>query len=71
MSREDSRIEGEGGDQDPQVVSLPGSGPPPAWRGPDTPVAPRAEKARPTALAPSEHYAAHLHETSASAYLFC
>src|SRR4051812_26184259 len=43
----------------------------PKWRGPATPVAPGADRAKPRALPPSQHYAAHMRETSVSAYLYC
>ncbi len=70
MSREDSRIEGEGGDQDREVVSLPGSDPPPAWRRPAAPARDATGSRPPTADEAADHYAGHLAETSASAFMY-
>ena len=57
--------------EDPEVRPPPAAGPPPARREPTTSAAPGSDRARQRALAPSEHYAAHLHETSGSSYLYC
>ena len=71
MSREDSTTGGDGGDQGREATSLPGSDPPPAWRRPAAPASRPAEVARPEPSPAAEHFAAHLHETSGSAYLYC
>ncbi len=57
------------GEEDPGLSPAPQM--PPEWRGPATPPPQRAEGARPQAVPASEHHAAHLQETSGSAYLYC
>ena len=70
MSREESRIEGKDQDQDREVVPLPGSDPPPAWRRPAAPARVATGSRPPTADETSDHYAAHLADTSASAFMY-
>ena len=72
MREEITENEPEGRVDDLPGHQLPTStGPPPERREPTTPAAPGSDRVRQRALAPSEHYAAHLHETSGSAYLYC
>jgi hypothetical protein len=48
-----------------------GDAPAPERSGLASPPAPGAGRPRQVVISPPEHYAAHLHETSASAYLYC
>ncbi len=70
MSREDSTIEGEGGDRDREVVSLPGTDAPTAWRRPAAPARDAIGSRPPTADEAADHFAGQLAETSASAFMY-
>jgi len=72
MPKEIGKSQGESGDGDDEASPMiPTPAPSPAGRTPVSPPLQPDEEARPKALPASEHFAAHLHETSASAYLYC